>query len=96
MRLGSILEPAIPVCIDYTLNSINPSIQFIMEYSKEQILFVDILIKTSEKTFGGTFVISPQAQKDVFRPSHPNRYQQNILFCTAQRICTILESNANK
>ena len=31
-----------------TLNSINPSIQFTMEYSKDQIPFLDILIKRSE------------------------------------------------
>ena len=31
-----------------TLNSINPSIQFTMEYSRDQILFLDILIKRNE------------------------------------------------
>ena len=32
-----------------TLHSINLSIQFTMEYSKAQILFLDILIKRNEK-----------------------------------------------
>ena len=31
-----------------TLNSINPSIQFTMEYSKDQIPFLDILMKRNE------------------------------------------------
>ena len=31
-----------------TLNSINPSIQFIMEYSKDQIPFLVILMKRNE------------------------------------------------
>ena len=31
-----------------TLNSINPSIQFTMEYSKDQITFLDILIKRNK------------------------------------------------
>ena len=31
-----------------TLNSINPSIQFTMEYSKNQVVFADIVIKEKE------------------------------------------------
>ena len=33
-----------------TLNSINPSIQFTMEYSKDQIPFLDILIKRNKNS----------------------------------------------
>ena len=52
-----------------TLNSINPSIQFTMEYSKDQIPFLDILIKRKEN--GSwikptiTFTINPQTLKGV-------------------------------
>ena len=31
-----------------TLNSVNPSLQFTMEYSKDQTPFLDILIKRNE------------------------------------------------
>ena len=33
-----------------TLNSINPSVQFIMEYGKDQIPFLDILIKRNQNS----------------------------------------------
>ena len=34
-----------------TLNSINPSMQFTVEYRKDQIPFLDILIKRNEKRY---------------------------------------------
>ena len=41
-------SPISPEELLLTLNSINPSIQFTMEYSNDQIPFLDILIKTNE------------------------------------------------
>ena len=49
-----------------TLNSINPSIQFTIEYSKDQIPFLDVLIKRNRTVFGWTFTINPQTLKDVY------------------------------
>ena len=48
-----------------TLNSINPSIQFTMEYSKDQIPFLDILIKRTKTVFRWTFMINPPTPKGV-------------------------------
>ena len=48
-----------------TLNSINPSIQFTMEHSKDQIPFLDILKKRTKTVFGWTFMINPPTPKGV-------------------------------
>ena len=48
-----------------TLNSINPSIHFTMEYSKDHIPFLDILIKRNENGIW-TFTINLQTLKDVY------------------------------
>ena len=48
-----------------TLNSINPSIQFTMEYSKDQIQFLDILMKRTKTVFRWTFMINPPTPKGV-------------------------------
>ena len=58
-----------------TLNSINPSIKFAMEYSKGQIAFLDILIKRNKKGIWMSLYHKPK--------SHPNHCKQNILFCLA-------------
>ena len=49
-----------------TLNSINPSIQFTVEYSKTQIPFLDILIKTPK----GVCLLHPVVQTIVNEISH--------------------------
>ena len=74
-----------------TLNSINPSIQFTIEYSKGQIPFLDILIKRNEN---GTWMDLYHKPKDTqrclsFTSIHPKHCKWNIPFCLAQRICTI-------
>ena len=81
-----------------TLNSINPSIQFTMEYSKGQIPFLDILIKTNEN---GIWMNLHHKLTDTqrclpFTSSHPNHFRRNIPFYLARRICTIAENNAEK
>ena len=57
-----------------TLNSINPSIQFTMEYSKDQIPFLDILIKKNENSIWMDLYHKPtDAQRYLpFTSSHPN------------------------
>ena len=57
-----------------TLNSINPSIQFTMEYSKDQVVFADIVIKEKENGICMNLYHKP---KDTLRyllvtSSHPN------------------------
>ena len=57
-----------------TLNSINPSIQFTMEYSKDQIPFLDILIKRNENGIWMDLYHKPtDTQRCLpFTSSHPN------------------------
>ena len=76
-----------------TLNSINPSVQFTIEYSIDQIPFLDILIKRNEN---GNWMELYHKPTDTQRclpltSSHPNHFKRNIPFCLAQRICTIAE-----
>ena len=81
-----------------SLNSINPSIQFTMEYSKDQILFLDILIKKNENSILMDLYHKPtDTQRCLpFTSSHPNYCKRNIQFCLARRICTIAENNTEK
>ena len=81
-----------------TLNSINPSIQFTMEYNKDQIQFLDILIKRNENGIWMDLYHKPTdpQRRLSFKSSHPNYCKRNIPFCLAQRICTTAENNAEK
>ena len=81
-----------------TFNSINRSIQFTMEYSKYQIPFLEILIKTNENSIWMDLYHKPtDTQRCLpFISSYPNHCKRNILFCLAGRICTIAENNAEK
>ena len=73
-----------------TLNSINPSIQFTMEYSKDQIPFLDILIKRNENGIWMDLHHKPtDTQRCLpFTSIHLNHCKRNI--------CTIAENNAEK
>ena len=69
-----------------------------MEYSKDQILFLDILIKKSKS---GIWMNLYQNSTDTqiclpLTYSHPNHWKQNISFCLAQRICTTADNNTEK
>ena len=81
-----------------TLNSINPSIQFTMEYSNYQIPFLDILIMKNKNSIWMDLHHKPtDTQRCLpFTYSHPNHCKQNTPFCLAWRICTIADNNAEK
>ena len=66
-----------------TLNSMNPSIQFIMEYSKDQIPFLDVLIKRNKNGIWMDLYHKPtDIQRCLpFTSSHPNHCKRNIPFC---------------
>ena len=70
-----------------------------MEYSKDQIPFLDILIKRNENSIW--MVDLYHKPTDIqrclpFTSSHPNHCKRNIPFCLARRICTIAENNNEK
>ena len=69
-----------------------------MEYSKDQIPFLDILIKRKENSIWMDLYHKPiDTQRCLpFTSSHPNNCKRNIPFCLARRICTIAENNAEK
>ena len=80
------------------LNSINPSIQFTMEYSKEEIPFLDILIKRNDEKIWMDIYYKPTDTHRClpFSSNHPNHCKKNIPFTLACRICTIVENNKTK
>ena len=63
-----------------------------MEYSKDKIPFVDILIKRNENGIWMDLCYkSTDAQRCLpFTCSHSNHCKRNIPFCLARRICTIV------
>ena len=78
------------------LNSINPSIQFTMEYSKDAIL--DILIKCNNDNIWMDIYYKPTDTHRClpFSSNHPNHCKKNIPFTLAHRISTIVESTEVK
>ena len=69
-----------------------------MEYSKDQIPILDILIKRNENDIWmGLYHKLTDTQKCLtFTSSHPKHFKRNTPFYLAQRICTIAENNAEK
>ena len=69
-----------------------------MEYSKNQIPLLDILIKRNKNSIWMDLYHKPtDTQRCLpFTSSHPNHCKRNIPFCLARRICTIAENNTEK
>ena len=80
------------------LKSVNPSIQFTMEYSKHQILFLDILIKRNGNGISINLCHNPTEITRCLRftCSHPNHCKRNNSFCLEGRICTTAKNNTEK
>ena len=80
------------------LNSVNPSIQFTMEYSKDAIPFLDILIKRdNDKIWMDIYCKPTDTQRCLpFSSNHPKHCKNNIPFTLARRICTIVENTEAK
>ena len=66
-----------------------------MEYSKNQIPLLGILIKINKTDIWMDLYHKPtDTQRNLpFTSSHPNHCKRNIPFCLAWRICTIVENN---
>ena len=69
-----------------------------MEYSKDQIPFLDILIKRNKYGICLDLYHKPTDTLRClpFLSSYPNQCKRNISFCLARRISTIAENNAEK
>ena len=80
------------------LNSINPSIQFTMEYSKDAIPFRDILIKRcNDKIWMDIYYKPTDTDRCLpFSSNHPQHCKKNIPFTLACRICAIVENTEAK
>ena len=80
------------------LNSINPSIQFTMKYSKDAIPFLNILIKRNNDNIWMDIYYKPTDTHRClpFSSNHPNHCKKNIPFTLAHRICTIVENTEAK
>ena len=80
------------------LNSINPLIQLTMEYSKDQIPFLDIFTKRNENSIWIEIYHKPTDTQRclLFKSSHPNHCKRNIPFCLVYRTCTISEYDTEK
>ena len=70
----------------------------ILEYSKDGIPFLDILIKCNNDNIWMDIYYKPTNTHRCLRFSsnYPNHCKKNILFTLARRICTIVESTEAK
>ena len=80
------------------LNQVNPKLQFTMERSPTNLLFLDTMINKT-----GTNIWMDKCNKATdskrylhFTSNHPRSGLRNIPFCLARRICTILEEKNTK
>ena len=69
-----------------------------MEYSKDAIPFLDILIKRNNDNIWMDIYYKPIDTHRClpFSSNHPNHYKKNIPFTLARRICTIAENTEAK
>ena len=76
----------------------NPSIQFTMEYSKDAIPFLDILIKRNNNNIWMDIYYKPTDTHRClpFSSNHPNHCKKNIPFTLALRIFTIVKTLKQK
>ena len=89
------INPNDLLCI---LNSINPSIQFTMEFSKDAIPFLDTFIKrNNDKIWMDIYYKPTDTHRCLpFSSNHPKHCKNNIPFTLARRICTIVENTEAK
>ena len=80
------------------LTSINPSIQFTMEYSKHAIPFLDILImRKNGKIWMDIYCKPTDTHRCLpFSSNHPKHCKKNIPFTLARCICAIVENTKAK
>ena len=80
------------------LNSINEKIQFTMELSKENVPFLDILIKRNENLIWMDLYHKPTDTRRCveFSSCHPNHCKRNIPFSLARRVHVICENEKEK
>ena len=69
-----------------------------MEYSKDAIPFLDILIKCNNDNIWMDIYYKPTDTHRClpFSSNHPNHCKKNIPFTMARRICTIVENTETK
>ncbi|GAB1602736.1 uncharacterized protein LOC115230173, partial [Argonauta hians] len=80
------------------LNSLNPNIQFTIEYSNKQLPFLDILI-INQNTFLETDLYTKPTDSQqylLFTSCHPKHTKTNIPFNMARRVCTIVSNQSTK
>ena len=81
-----------------TLNSLNSNIQFTMELSKEQLPFLDIMIKKVNNQITTDIYQKPTDSKQylLFKSCHPKHIKLNIPYNLAKRICTIVSDKTTQ
>ena len=77
------------------LNSLHPKIRFTMDTSREEISFLDVLIKLKGESVSTDIYFKPTDTHSYlnFKSCHPKHTKTNIPFCLASRIVTIVSEN---
>ena len=80
------------------LNSLHPKIQFTMDINREEISFLDVLVKLKEDSIITDIYFKPTDTHSYlnFKSCHPKHTKINIPFCLASRIITIVSENEQK
>ena len=75
-----------------TLNNLHPKIQFTMEHSREKLPFLDILVFKNGNKLSTDIYYKPTDTHQYlnFKSCHPRHVKNNIPYCLAKRICTIV------
>ena len=84
--------------VNELLNSLNTNISFTVECSKEQIAFLNVLIKTDKDrlTTNINYKITDTKQYLHYQSNHPRHIKRNIPYNLARIICTIVDTDRDK
>ena len=77
------------------LNSLHPKIRFTMETSREEISFLDVLIKLKDDSVSTDIYFKTTDTHSYlnFKSCHTKHTKTNIPFCLASRIVKIVSEN---
>ena len=74
------------------LNNLHPKIQFTMESNKHKLPFLDVLVLKENQLLHTDIFYKPTDTHQYldYRSCHPKHTKQNIPYCLARRICSIV------
>ena len=80
------------------LNDLHPSLRFTQEIGKDQIAFLDILVKLKDHIISTDIYYKPTDTHQYlhFKSCHPRHIKQSLPYSQARRLCTIIDDTDSR